>query len=1100
MTLRGALLSTVIGLVGVSLRAATPTPEIAVRVTPLPPRPVQDLSSKRFTRLAPGESGLTVPNRFDDPRMWGERFRELTLGAVETGVAVIDFDRDGRPDIFAVSKNGSGTLYRQTAPFRFVDVTPQSGLALPTGERSSNNGATAVDINQDGWTDLYLSRYDQPNQLFVNRGDGTFAECAHAYGLDIRDASVHATFADYDRDGDLDCYLVTNVLDFSKSPLGRRDLLLRNEGAKGFRDVTDAAGIWGLTQGHTAIWFDANHDGWPDLYVANDFETPDRFYLNRGDGTFVDVVDERLPHVTYFSMGADSGDLDGDGRVDFVITDMRDRTHRGFLAGMEEIGRGLWETERTSRLIPQYMWNAVYLNTGTDRFAEAAHLMGVEATGWTWSVRAADLDEDGRLDLFFTAGMVRNFVDADLIDRQNVAPNLAARAAVWRGAPPRRETTLAFQNQGSLAFADVSGDWGLDERSVSFGCATADLDGDGDLDIVYSNYEAPPTVLRNNSATSHRAAIQLEGRAPNRDAIGAEVRLTTDNGTLVRQVYTERGIASSEPARLHFGLGQQTAIRTLEIHWPSGARQTLRDLPVDSLITVPEPPTGRPEAAIFKTPASPAAWLVEEAADLGLGAASAPPPVDELSRQRLLPRRVGSPTPALAVADVNHDGHDDLFVSAAAGQPSRLFLGDPQGTFRETTGQPWAMGLTADGAAAAFVDANADGHPDLLIALGGVRSPADDEALRDRLFLNDGYGRFTPAPDAMLPADRDAAGCIAIGDYDGDGRADVFIGGRVVPGRYPETPRSRLLRNTGAGFVDVTAIVAPGLGAVGLVTAAQWADLDGDGRNDLVVAAEWGEVTRWRNRAGRLSGESLTGGTPPLTGWWSAVAVADINLDGRPDIIAGNAGLNTKYRASAAQPATLLAGSFDDSGRHQLIEATFVDGDLRPVRGRSKLGYAFPWLARRYPTYRAFADAALTDIFEPGFLDRAMRLQARELGSGVFLQQNDGGFRYERLPPLGQLAPVRTIIVRDLDRDGSLDLVLAGNDFGPEPSTGRFDGGVGLVLRGDGRGRFQAVAAVDSGLLVTGETNAAVTLQVGGRGAIVVARREGPLLLFRERP
>jgi hypothetical protein len=489
---------------------------------PLRPRSGAAEDARPFTRLDPAQVGLTVPNVFDDPRMWGARFRELTLGAVETGIAVADFDADGLLDIFAISKNGPCALYRQSALMRFYDIAQVAGVAINDGP-SSNTGATVVDINQDGAPDIYVCRYELANLLFVNNGDGTFTERAADYGLDVKDASVHMTFADYDRDGHLDGYLVTNILDFSKSPQGRRDILFRNDGAGRFTDVSSSAGIWGLTQGHTAIWFDVNHDGWADLYVANDFETPDRLYLNRGDGTFTDVVDERLPHVTYFSMGADAGDLNNDGLVDFMITDMRDRSHFEFMTGMEEAGRGIWEMERVVELIPQYMWNAVYLNTGADRFAEAAHMMGMQATGWSWSARFGDLDNDGRLDAFLTSGMIRNFIDADVVDRQNVAPTPAARAAVWKNTEPRRESTLAYRNTGGLRFEDMSQAWGLDEVTVSFGCALADLDGDGDLDIVYANYNAPPTIVRNDSTANHVAVVKLDGRAPNRDGIGAEI-------------------------------------------------------------------------------------------------------------------------------------------------------------------------------------------------------------------------------------------------------------------------------------------------------------------------------------------------------------------------------------------------------------------------------------------------------------------------------------------------------------------------------------------------------------------------------------------------
>jgi len=1068
---------------------------------PLQPRAAAPAGARPFSILAPADTGVTVPNVYSDPRMWGARFRELTLGAVETGIAIADFNHDGRPDIFSVSRNGPCALYQQVAPFKFTDVAHAAGVAIDGPEASSNTGATVVDINQDGWPDLYVCRYDLPNLLFINNHDGTFTESAKAYGLDIKDASVHAVFADYDRDGRLDCYLVTNILDFSKAPQGRRDYLFHNNGDGTFTDVTTKAGIWGLTQGHTALWLDVNHDGWPDIYVANDFETPDRLYLNNGYGTFTDVVDERLPHVTYFSMGADAGDLNNDGLVDFFITDMRDRNHAEFMTGMEEIGRGLWEMERVTDLIPQYMWNAVYLNTGTDRFTEVAHLTGMDATGWTWSARLGDLDNDGRLDVFVTAGMIRNFIDADLVDKQNIAPTLTARANVWKNAEPRRERTLAYRNLGDLKFANVSQEWGLDHLGVSFGCALADLDGDGDLDLVFANYNEPPTIIRNDTVTGHRAVIKLAGRAPNLDGIGAELRIETATGIQMRQLFTERGIVASEPPLVHFGLGDDTAIKKLTIHWPRGQVQVLENLPADQLLTITEPALAegaKPAPAVFKTPARADALFAESAAARGLKHANALRPFDEFTRQRLLPRRLNGQGPALATADVNGDGLADVFVTGTAGQAGELFLGQKDGSFKSASDQPWASAAEADDVGATFLDVNGDGHPDLFISAGGVQKNQGDALLNDRLYLNDGHGKFSLAPEGTLPADGESTGAVAAADFDGDGKCDLFVGGRVVPGKYPGTPRSFLYRNVGGKLTDVTDEVAPGLRNIGMVTAAVWADIDGDKRPDLLVATEWGPVVYFHNTGKKLENITVQAGLASVTGWWSALAIADVDGDGRPDIIAGNVGLNTKYRASAAEPTLLYAGDLDGSGRPQLIEAQYEDGKLFPLRGRSKLAYAFPWLAKKFPTYKAFAAASLADIFGADKLAAVKSYAATELASGVFLQQKDGTFKFAPLPRAAQLAPISTIVARDFDGDGQLDLFCAGNNFGPEPSTGRFDGGLGVLLKGDGHGGFTPLSPAQSGLVVQGEARAAVVLPLAGsaRPALVVARCEGPLLLF----
>ena len=1075
--------------------AAEPPYELAPLTAPAPVAG----SAPLYTSLDPAAIGLTVANQYGDRRMWGERFREFTLGALETGIAVADFFHDGRPAIFAVSKTGPCALYRQVEPYRFVDVATAAGVAC-TADPAPRVGATVVDINQDGWPDLYVCRYDAPNLLFINNHDGTFTECAHAWGLDLRDASVMASFADYDGDGFLDCYLVTNILNFAQSPLGQHNHLLRNNGNGTFTDVSKAAGIWGLSQGHAALWFDPAGSGWPDLYVANDFETPDRFYHNRRDGTFSDLIDERLPHVTYFSMGADFGDLNNDGRTDFIVTDMRDRSHSRFLAGLEEAGRGLWESERTTELIPQYMWNTVYLGTGTKHYEEAAHLFGMDATGWTWSVRIGDLDNDGHSDVLFTAGMLRNFVDPDLIDRQNVAPNLLARATVWKDAPPRKDPMLAFHNLGDLRFAECARQWGLERSGISFACALVDLANTGRLDVVISNQDGPPTIFRNTGPAGHSMEVKLDGWEPNRDGIGATLRIETESGWQMRQLYTEHGSVTSEPALAHFGLGSSTHVRQLVIRWPSGTEQVIADLPADRRVIVHEPPSGgsgRRPADAAAPPASPL-YQVSTGA-LRPAYQSLPADVDEFVKQPLLPRRLNAPGPALAVADVNGDGRPDLFVAGTSGNPGVLYLAKEDGTFSPAPNQPWNRVDGADTPGAVFFTEPATGRPGLFLTRGGVRLSPGDPALGGELYWGDGLGNFVPAPAATAALQGFALGpCAAVVVTQPEGVL-IFAGGRAVPGRWPETPRSFLLRLEGGKLNDVTAELAPDMARIGMVTAVAWADLDGTGQPDLVLTLEWGAVRIFHHTSHGYTDETERRGLANVRGWWSALCIADVNGDGRPDLIVGNVGLNTKYHATSTEPTMLFAGDLDGSGRSALLEAQYEDGRLCPVRGRSKLAYTFPWVRSRFPTFSTFAQASLSEIFSPDKLAAATALSANELASGVFMQQPDHTFRFTPLPRAAQLAPVNAIICRDLNGDGHPDLLLVGNNFGPEPSTGRFDGGIGLLLHGDGRGGFTPAPADESGIVVTGEARASVAVPIAGRKQgvrLVIARNRGELLVF----
>ncbi|HWA87069.1 MAG TPA: CRTAC1 family protein, partial [Opitutus sp.] len=543
-----------------------------------------------FTALTPAQTGIVTENRYADPRMWGELNHEFEAGEIGTGIAIGDYDGDGRPDIFVVSKTESCRLFRNLGGFKFEDVTEKAGVADHGADAAVwKQGATFVDVNNDGRLDLYVCRFNAPNLLYVNQGDGTFKEMAHAYGLDVRDASVMAAFCDYDRDGWLDVFVQTNLLDANAHPAGQRNYLFHNDRNGRFSNVTATAGITGEAQGHSAIWWDYDDDGWPDLYVANDFQAPDKLYHNNRDGTFTDVIAAVVPHAPYSAMGADLGDINNDGLIDFIVTDMAATTHEKDQRGMADSRSRNRGAPLASGTVPQYEHTAVYLNTGAGRCLEAAWLLGLAATDWSWSPRFEDLDNDGRLDLFVTNGMDREATNTDLLLRQMAAQSAAERIRVIRDSPVLAEANLAFRNEGNLRFRDVSAAWGLDERGVSFGSAFGDLDGDGDLDVVYANYQRGVTVLRNDSRSGHRVVIALRGTRSNKFGVGATVRAESSLGIQVRQLVLARGVLSSSEPILHFGFGNDTIVRKLDVTWPGGATQEFTNLPVDRRYTITEP-------------------------------------------------------------------------------------------------------------------------------------------------------------------------------------------------------------------------------------------------------------------------------------------------------------------------------------------------------------------------------------------------------------------------------------------------------------------------------------------------------------------------------
>ena len=1053
-----------------------------------------------FTEMSAQQTGIVTENRYADPKMWAERNREFDIGGIGTGVAIADYDGDGRPDVFVVSKTESCRLFRNLGGWKFEDVTEKAGVADRGPDAAVwKQGATFADVNNDGWLDLYVCRFGAPNRLYINRGDGTFAEEAERRGLGLSDASGVGAFADYDRDGWLDVYVQTNLLESETAPKGQRDRLYRNKGHGVFEDVTERAGLRSEgTQGHAIVWWDFNEDGWPDLYVANDFAVADYLYRNNGDGTFTETIDAAVPHFPFSSMGADLGDVNNDGRVDFLATEMAASTPQKDHRGMAEArARGQMEDPMPGRA-QHYMRNALYVNTGTGVFQEAAYLAGIATTDWTWSVRFEDLDNDGRLDLHVTNGMYREMNNADLLHRQMTTESLPGRVQLVKASPVFREKNFAFKNRGELEFEDVSAAWGLDQRSVSFGAAFGDLDGDGDLDLVYANYEAGVTVLRNDAIAGNRAVFVLRGTRSNRFGIGAVVRIETEAGVQVRPLTVARGyLSSSEPAA-HFGLGEAERIRKVEIRWPSGAVQTLADLPVNRRFVVTEPAEEEPARDEGVRGRRPLFEDVSEAA--GFALKSREGDVDERSAQPLLPMRHNRRGPALALIDFDGDGAEDVAIGGTPRDPLRLLHRSGRGKFSliGAIGEAGEAPLN-DGPILAF-DANGDGRTDLLQTRGGAALPAGLPPYQPRLLINNGAGLEIAAPE-VLPVFRSSVGAAVAADFDRDGRLDVFLGGRVSPGEYPLPAKSALWANRGGRFEDVTEHVAPELREVGLVTAALWTDVDGDGWIDLLLALEWDTVRFFRNVSGRgfEDGTEGAGFAAAGRGWWSALAAADFNGDGRIDYVAGNVGLNTQYRASVERPALLFYGEFAEEGAPQIVEAGWEGDRLFPWRARKQLGAQIPSVLRKFPRSDVYARAPLQEIVGDEKLRAARRFAATELRSGVFLSQPDGTYRFSALPRIAQVAPLQGMVAGDFDGDGFADVYAVQNSFGPIPLVGRFDGGISQWLKGDGRGGFVAVPASESGLVVRGDAKALVATDIDDDGwpDFLVSRNNDTTLAFR---
>ena len=1063
-----------------------------------------------FESLSSETTGIDFVNPIDQ----SHPNKYLFASAVACGgVAIGDVDNDGLPDIFFTSGPKKNRLYRQTAPMKFEDTTDAS--KLDSGDAWSA-GAAMVDIDNDGDLDIYICNFDSPNHLFINNGDGTFVEKAKQFGIDYVGAGHTPTFCDYDLDGDLDFYLMTNfyydprgktdkqvsglvngrpsilpgfekyygitkvrrgakpgTISIDHDSVGQPDRLVRNNGDGTFTEVSKEAGIRGNGKGNSVTWWDYNEDGWPDIYVGNDFKDPDRLYRNNGDGTFTNTTREMVPHTTWYSMGADFGDLDGDGALDFAIADMSGTNHFKQKTAMGAMSDS---AEFLNTAVPrQYMRNAVYVNSRGGRFMEAAHLSGLANSDWTWTVRLADFDNDGHVDVFFSNGMSRDLNVSDNQEMSIIHPGETEWDKHMRAKTPElRQQNIAYRNLGGMKFEDVSKDWGLDHVGMSFASATADFDRDGDLDLVVCNLNEPVSIYQNNSADGNRAVIRLKGRL-NSWGIGAKVTIQTKSGTQVRQLTPIRGYMASQEPVVHFGLGDEKQIEKLTVNWPSGHAQSFENVDANQRLTIVEPDG---KAAPVKAPALEAIFKPSVALS---GVRHSEIPYNDFVRQPLLPNRYSQLGPGLAWGDIDGDGDDDLWLGGARTKPGQIHRNDGNGKFTKLEFSAANADTESEDMGGLWLDVDSDGDLDLFVVSGGVECDPNTKVLRDRIYLNNGKGQFTKAADEYLPNNFDSGSSVAAADYDRDGDLDIFVGGRIIPGKYPLTPSSRLLRNDDGKFSN--AAESATLTEIGMVTGAVWSDVDNDGWIDLLVAQEWGPIKYFRNEEGKLTDQTYQAGLSDVLGWWNGITAIDVDNDGDMDFAATNFGLNTKYHASFEKPTLLYYGDFNANGRQNIVEAEFEDETLYPVRGLSCTSNAMPHIIDKFDTYTSYALADLEEIYKPKCLSESKRCEANTLESGVFVN-NNGKFTFKAFPRLAQVAPGFGVVAGDFDGDSHADLYAVQNFYGPQAETGRMAGGLSVLLKGNGDGTFEAMPPRESGLYVGGDAKSLTTVDLNGDGQL----------------
>ncbi|MGM0460565.1 MAG: VCBS repeat-containing protein [Bacteroidota bacterium] len=1064
-------------------------------------------SATLFDLLPAEETGIEFINSLEEKP--GNNILESEFFYNGGGVAVGDINNDGLPDIYFTANKGSNGLFLNEGNFSFTDITVEAGV---TDSNGWSAGTAMADINGDGYLDIYVCKAgdlpdnERNNLLYINNGDETFTERAAEFGLDDAGYCTQPVFFDSNGNGLLDLFIVNyNTRSFTNFDIQTirdetdpfaGDKLYRNNGDGTFTDVSAEAGILQnpIGFGLSATVSDLNSDGHPDIYVTNDFMERDYMYINQGDGTFRDEILNRTYNTSYFSMGSDIADINNSGYPDITVVDMLPPDYRR-RSVFKHPDPNIYDHLAANGYHRKNMRNTLQVNNGDGTFSEMGQLAGISMTDWSWSVLAADFDNSGHNDLHITNGFPRFYTDLDYLNQvlwdmypdEDLPDDPELKYDLVRQMKTVEMTNRAFRNEGSLSFSEVTNEWGLERMSVSGGAAYSDLNNDGSLDLVVNNINEPAFIYRNNSRELNRnnwMKIELKGTGSNRFGVGATVLLTADKGRqYMRESYPVRGFQSSVDPVLHIGLGDAERA-DVEVTWPDGSRNTYENIEANQVLVANQEDASATDR-IEENETTDTLFTELDPSALGINFKHEGASAGDLIMTPLLPYTLSNRGPALAQADINNDGLQDIYIGGGPDQAGTLYLQNGDGMFQQIPAPALEEDAAFDDTDAIFFDANGNGHADLYVVSGGNSDRMNGKQYQDRLYLNDGFGNFSGSGD-NLPQMHTSGGSVTVLDFNDDGYRDLFVAGYTFTGRYPVPPSSYLLENRNGSFVDVTQEKAPGLMNPGMVTDSHWADITGNGQNELIIAGEWMPIKIFEKTESEGFREiTEESGLTETSGWWNAISVVDIDNDGNLDIIGGNWGKNSSYRASAEDPIIVYVDDFMENAFYDPIITQVFDGERYPVAGRDQLLKQLPELRETFPDYRSFSSATIHDLFSEKKLREADTYSVQMLESSIFLNLGDGTFDIHPLPNEAQSAPVFDTFVDDFYQNGISDILLTGNNFGLQPSEGPI-ATEGNMLKAATPVQFESVLPVHSGLFASGDI----------RSVELVPTQIGPLFLF----